>query len=50
MTLRDDLGRTVTFPFPVRRIVSLAPTATENLFAIGAGALLVCLARAGAIP
>ncbi len=42
-TLRDDLGRTVTLAggLPVRRIVSLAPAVTENLFAIGAGALAI---------
>ncbi len=50
MTLRDDLGRAVTFPFPVRRIVSLAPTATENLFAIGAGALVVGATTADDYP
>lgn len=33
----DDLGRTVDLPAPARRIVSLAPSLTESLFAIGAG-------------
>lgn len=33
----DDLHRTVTLPAPARRIVSLAPSITESLFAIGAG-------------
>jgi iron complex transport system substrate-binding protein len=32
----DDLGRGVTLPAPARRIVSLAPSITESLFAIGA--------------
>ena len=40
MTLRDDLGRTVTMPRPGRRVVSLTPATTENLFAVGAGGLL----------
>jgi len=34
----DDLGRTVTLSAPARRVVSLAPSLTESLFAIGAGA------------
>lgn len=33
----DDANRTVTVPAPARRIVSLAPHATELLFAAGAG-------------
>lgn len=37
----DDLGRAVDLPAPARRIVSLAPSLTESLFAIGAGDLLV---------
>lgn len=41
MTLTDDLGRRVTLPCPARRIVSLTPATTENLFAIGAGKQLV---------
>jgi len=35
--VRDDLGRRVTVPPPPLRIVSLAPGATEMLFAAGAG-------------
>ena len=38
---RDDLGRTVTLPEAIRRLVSLSPAATENLFALGAGGFLV---------
>lgn len=34
--LADDLQRTVSLPQPARRIVSLAPSITETLFAIGA--------------
>ena len=41
MTLRDDLGRAVTIPRPARRVVSLTPATTENLFAIGAGPVVV---------
>jgi iron complex transport system substrate-binding protein len=37
----DDLGRTVTLPASARRIVSLAPSLTESLFAIGAGPQVV---------
>lgn len=33
----DDTGRNITLPAPARRIVSLAPHATELLFAAGAG-------------
>ena len=34
-TLKDEVGREVTFPFPPRRIVSLAPNVTEILFSLG---------------
>ena len=34
--LVDDLHRTVTLAAPARRVVSLAPSVTETLFAIGA--------------
>ncbi len=37
VTIVDDLQRTVTLPAPARAIVSLAPSITESLFAIGAG-------------
>jgi iron complex transport system substrate-binding protein len=41
VTVTDDLHRTVTLPAPARRIVSLAPSITESLFAIGAGEQVV---------
>ena len=41
VSAQDDAGRTVTLPAPARRIVSLAPHATEILYAAGAGARLV---------
>jgi len=37
----DDLGRTVTVPVKITRVVSLAPSVTENIFAVGAGDRLV---------
>jgi iron complex transport system substrate-binding protein len=39
--LTDDLGRTVTLAGPAQRVISLAPSNTEILFAIGAGAQVV---------
>jgi iron complex transport system substrate-binding protein len=41
ITLTDGLGRTVTLSHPAQRIVSLAPSNTEILFAIGAGSQVV---------
>ena len=40
-TLRDTMGRSLTVPATVRRVVSLSPSTTEVLFAIGAGPLIV---------
>jgi len=37
----DDTGATVTVPRPVQRVISLAPHATELLFAAGGGARIV---------
>lgn len=37
IVVQDDLGRTVSLPRPAKRIVSLAPSLTESLFAVGAG-------------
>ena len=41
ITLTDGLGRTVTLAAPAQRIVLLAPSNTEILFAVGAGAQIV---------
>lgn len=41
ITVTDDTGRSVRLAQPARRIVSLAPHITENLFAIGAGSRVV---------
>lgn len=35
LTFRDEVGREVTFPFPPKRVVSLAPNITEILFNLG---------------
>ncbi len=41
ITLTDGSGRTVTLTVPVQHVVSLAPSNTEVLFAIGAGPQVV---------
>ena len=41
LTVTDGLGRTVTLEVPVQRIVSLAASNTEILYAVGAGAQVV---------
>jgi iron complex transport system substrate-binding protein len=41
LTLTDGLGRTVTLASPAQRVVSLAPSNTEILFALGAGDMVV---------
>ena len=41
ITVTDDAGTVVTLPRPAQRIVSLAPHATELLFAAGAGPRVV---------
>lgn len=43
LDLHDDWGRRITLPGPPARIVSLAPHATELLFAVGAGARIVAV-------
>jgi iron complex transport system substrate-binding protein len=39
--VKDEMDRVVRIPQPVRRIVSLAPSVTETLFALGLGDRLV---------
>jgi iron complex transport system substrate-binding protein len=41
ITLTDGLGRTVTLNHPAQRIISMAPSNTEILFAIGAGSQVI---------
>lgn len=41
MVIEDDAGRTVTIPEEPERIIALAPSHTEVLFAIGAGDKIV---------
>jgi len=40
-TFTDDIGRRVYLANPARRVVSLAPSVTETLFAVGLGAEVV---------
>jgi iron complex transport system substrate-binding protein len=37
----DDLGRRITVPTKITRVISLAPSVTESIFAVGAGDRLV---------
>ncbi|SHL56683.1 substrate-binding protein [Hymenobacter psychrotolerans DSM 18569] len=41
LTVTDQMGRRVAVPFPPRRIVSLVPSQTELLFALGLGQQVV---------
>jgi iron complex transport system substrate-binding protein len=41
LTVTDDAGRTVTLPKVPQRIISIAPGATEMLFAAGAGSRVI---------
>jgi iron complex transport system substrate-binding protein len=41
LTMTDGLGREITLSGPAQRVVSLAPSNTEILFAIGAGSQVV---------
>jgi iron complex transport system substrate-binding protein len=50
VTIRDDLGRTVTVSRPPTRIVSLAPGITETLFAVGAGPRVVAVTTTDTYP
>lgn len=49
-TFEDDLGRTVVLPDTVRRVVPLAPSLTEVLFAAGAGPLVAGVSQADDYP
>ncbi len=40
-TVQDETGRNVRIPVPVRRVVSLAPSLTESIYALGMEDLLV---------
>jgi iron complex transport system substrate-binding protein len=40
-TVTDEVGRAVRVPVPVRRVVSLAPSLTESVYALGLDDLLV---------
>ncbi len=50
VTVRDDLGHTITLAVPAQRIVSLAPHTTELLFAIGAGSETVGVSQFSDYP
>lgn len=41
LTLTDGLGKTITLAGPAQRVISLAPSNTEVLFYVGAGAQVV---------
>lgn len=41
IVVQDDVGHTLRLALPARRVVSLAPHITENLYAAGAGAYIV---------
>ena len=45
VTAVDDLGRRLVLDRPPRRIVSLVPSLTETLFALGVGAAVVAVTR-----
>lgn len=48
--VRDDLGRLLALPHPAKRIVTLAPHATELVLAAGAGRYLIGVASGGSYP
>lgn len=50
ITLLDDLGRNVTVEKPPERIISMAPSVTEILFAVGLGDRVVGVTNADDYP
>ena len=50
LTVTDDLGRTVTLRAEPRRIITMLPSHTETLIAIGAGDKLVAVDRYSTYP
>lgn len=50
IAVRDDAGREIVLPDPPRRIVSLVPSATEILVALGAGDRIVARTEYDSIP
>lgn len=50
LSVRDDVGTTITLTQPARRVVSLAPHLSELTFAAGGGAVLVGVSRYSDYP
>lgn len=50
LNLNDDTGHALTLSAPAQRIISLAPSITENLFAIGVGERIVGTSSASNFP
>lgn len=50
IAIADDRGRPVTLPAPAQRIIALAPSITELVYAAGAGAKLIGVARYSDYP
>lgn len=50
LAFNDDTGRTISLNSPAQRIISLAPSITENLFAIGVGERIVGTSSASDFP
>jgi iron complex transport system substrate-binding protein len=50
VTVTDDRGKTILLPAPAQRIIALAPSITELVYAAGAGERLVGVARYSDYP